>query len=68
MVPKIFESDQYSAKMSTPSTPESILIIPITSDRGLCGGINSNLLREMKNEVEKDRSKFEIMCIGDKGT
>lgn len=43
-------------------------MIPITTDRGLCGGINSNTLRAMKEVVLKDRSKYKILCIGEKGT
>ena len=43
-------------------------MIPITTDRGLCGGINSNLLRYLRDIVLKDRSKYKLLCIGDKGT
>lgn len=30
-------------------------MIPITTDRGLCGGINSATIREMRDIVNKDR-------------
>lgn len=43
------------------------MAIPITTDRGLCGGINSNLLRTMREVIVKDRDKYNILCIGDKG-
>jgi len=29
--------------------PEKILIVPITSNRGLCGGFNSNIIKEVNN-------------------
>jgi len=43
--------------------------VPLTSDKGLCGGINSNLIRELKAYVkEKNRSKVRILPIGEKGS
>lgn len=35
--------------------------------RGLCGSINSNLIRELRNDVNKDRTKYTLIAIGDKG-
>jgi len=44
------------------------LIVPITSDRGLCGSINSGVFRAVRDYVgRKDRSKLKIFSIGDKG-
>jgi len=41
----------------------------LTSDRGLCGGINSNIVREIKLYVkDKNRNKIKIIPIGEKGT
>jgi len=45
-----------------------VLLIPITSDRGLCGGINSNLLRHVKEVMNDNPKDYEILCIGDKGS
>ncbi len=36
--------DSYSKSKAEPFEPQKILMIPITTDRGLCGGINSNTL------------------------
>jgi F-type H+-transporting ATPase subunit gamma len=46
------------------------LIVPITSDRGLCGGINSGLIREIKYKINHSANKslFSIITIGEKGT
>jgi len=46
------------------------LIVPITSDRGLCGGINSGLIREIKYKINHspNRSNYSILTIGEKGT
>ena len=45
-------------------------LILITSDKGLCGGLNSNLLRlavtRMK-EFDAQGKKFQATCIGNKG-
>ena len=46
------------------------LIIAVTSDRGLCGGFNSSIVREVKNkvrELEKQNFEFKIVCVGRKG-
>ena len=45
-------------------------VILVTSDKGLCGGLNSNLLRlavsKMK-ELDAKGIKFQATCIGNKG-
>ena len=47
----------------------SEFIVPLTSDRGLCGAINSNIVRNMKEYVKtKNRSKLRIFPIGEKGS
>lgn len=64
----VFENDNYSKRLSSENEPSKILLIPITSDRGLCGGINSNLIRHLREMVNPNREKFQILPIGDKGT
>jgi len=50
-----------------------ILIIPITSNRGLCGGFNANVAKAAKNLIESKYSaqmksgNVDIMCLGKKG-
>ena len=54
-------------------TPEKVLIIVVTSDRGLCGGFNSNLIKLAKLTIqEKYSAQFaagnvQILPIGKKG-
>jgi len=44
------------------------LLVPITSDRGLCGSTNSGIFRTVRDYVAtKDRSKLKIFAVGDKG-
>ena len=48
----------------------SSLIIVISSDRGLCGGLNSNIVKEVKkkiNELEGQKKSVSLVCIGKKG-
>ncbi len=45
-------------------------IIVVTSDKGLCGGLNTNVLRRALKEMkswEADKEEFEVCCIGNKG-
>ena len=48
---------------------KKILAVAITSNKGLCGGFNSNVIKEVSRLIEtKDVSKnVEIICIGKKG-
>lgn len=43
-------------------------MVPITSDKGLCGGVNSSIVREVKAIVGKDHAPYKIFSIGEKGT
>jgi F0F1-type ATP synthase gamma subunit len=46
------------------------LIIPITSDRGLCGSLNTVVVRETRKQLEEIQAKggSTVLCIvGDKG-
>jgi F-type H+-transporting ATPase subunit gamma len=48
----------------------SVGVVLITSDKGLCGGLNSNILRlvvsKMK-ELDAQGTKYQATCIGNKG-
>lgn len=52
---------------------KNVLIVLITSDKGLCGGFNSNLLkttRRLLNETyatQRSKGGVSLMCIGKKG-
>lgn len=46
------------------------LVLVVTSDRGLCGGFNANIVREVKNlirEREQQGIGVKLFCIGRKG-
>jgi F-type H+-transporting ATPase subunit gamma len=46
------------------------LVVVVTSDRGLCGGFNANLLRRARSEVRRlqgEGKTVKIVCVGRKG-
>ncbi len=52
---------------------EQVCLVVVTSDRGLCGGFNSNLLRSTVAYINKhyskhhEEGKLKLVCIGRKG-
>ena len=49
---------------------ETHLIIACTGDRGLCGGFNSSIVREVQNiakELKRNGKTVKILCVGRKG-
>ena len=46
------------------------LLVPVTSDRGLCGGFNSNVARETRRRLrvlQGEEKQVKLLCIGRKG-
>ena len=66
------ESD-VEIKLAQARAEEKILIVIITSDRGLCGGFNANLIKtaritiKEKYAAQAEKGNVEILCIGKKG-
>ncbi len=49
---------------------ESHLIIVATADRGLCGGFNSSIVKEVKNRIaslQGEGKTVKLFCVGKKG-
>lgn len=61
---------EYKHPFLTNREQANVGMIVVTSDKGLCGGLNSNLLRlavvKMK-EFDAQGKKFQVACIGNKG-
>jgi F-type H+-transporting ATPase subunit gamma len=54
----------------TRDTVKKVGIIVVTADKGLCGGLNTNVLRmavAKMREWEAHGESFEVCCIGNKG-
>lgn len=50
--------------------PNKVLLVPFTSDKGLCGGVNSYISRGVKDCVRKlaaQGKESDVVVIGDKG-
>lgn len=66
----IFKSDLYMQRRTTETTAEAKeLLVPITSDKGMCGAINSGIFKSVRNYLPgKKRENLQIFSIGMKGT
>jgi F-type H+-transporting ATPase subunit gamma len=57
----------------TPREVKTAALIVVTSDRGLCGAFNSNLLRFAQNHIEakypgaREEGRITVFCVGRKG-
>lgn len=50
-------------------TVNNVLVIAITSNRGLCGGFNNNIIKRVNQEVLETypNANVKLMCLGKKG-
>ena len=69
-VDMIFKSDQFmQRKMGSEVSDPAVVLVPITSDKGLCGAVNSTIVRDIKKMApELNRAKSSIFSIGEKGS
>ena len=64
-----FKGDESARRFLPELGPDArTLLVPFTSDKGLCGGVNSGIIREIKAMAGKRREKYAIFAIGEKGT
>jgi F-type H+-transporting ATPase subunit gamma len=50
----MFKSDQFmQRKMPGEVAEPSVVVVPITSDKGLCGAVNSSIVRNVKKLVDE---------------
>lgn len=67
------KGDDISLKVNTKRDPKNILIVLITSDKGLCGGFNSNLIKtasRLINETysaQRKAGNVTLLFVGKKG-
>mmetsp|Transcript_59331 Transcript_59331/g.68709 ORF Transcript_59331/g.68709 Transcript_59331/m.68709 type:complete len:300 (+) Transcript_59331:39-938(+) len=67
-VSSIFANETYLQKKNVNIAVKKTLLVPITSDKGLCGGVNSGIVREVKAIIAPNRSGYKIFSVGEKGT
>lgn len=67
-VDTIFKTDLYmQRKMASEQSEGTQLLVPITSDKGLCGSINSGIVRQVRDYVKGDLSRYTLFSLGEKG-
>ena len=62
--------DQAPKLLSGSGSDAVHLLVPITADRGLCGGYNASIARETRNRfraLQADGKEVKVLCIGRKG-
>lgn len=68
-----YEDSEVKSVYSKDSEPEKVLIVVITSNRGLCGAFNSNIVREARRVAVEDyhsqnnNGNLSYLAIGKKG-
>ncbi len=63
-------SDMASPLIAGTGKNDTVLLIVVTSDRGLCGAFNASVVREARRRIrdfENDGKKVVVMCAGRKG-
>ena len=63
-------AERFPLLRQPPATPRRVAIVLITSNRGLCGAFNGNLIREARQRtvhLEKAGTAVELHAIGRKG-
>ena len=63
-------TEQFPLLRQPGEKPSRIAVVLITSNRGLCGGFNGNLIREARSriaELEKTGAEVELHAVGKKG-
>lgn len=58
--------DQYLTPVEEDEAPESSLLLAVSSDKGLCGGINARVAKEVKLSCDGAEKAPEVMIIGSK--
>lgn len=68
-VEEIFKTDLYmQRKMPHEKENPRQLLVAITSDKGLCGSINSQIVRQVRDYIGHDMNKYTLFSLGEKGS
>lgn len=67
-VQKFLDNETYLQKKKQGQNIKKSLLVPVTSDKGLCGSVNTQIVRYCKYKALENRDAFRIVTIGDKGT
>ena len=67
---ELFSEPKFLEEATFVDFPQKVLIVPFTSDKGLCGGINSFISRGVRNMIAKldaQSKQADVCVIGEKG-
>jgi F-type H+-transporting ATPase subunit gamma len=67
---EMFSEPKFLEEATFEDFPQKVLIVPFTSDKGLCGGINSFISRGVRNMIGKldaQAKQADVCVIGEKG-
>src|ERR1700744_2222746 len=56
--------------ISGTGSEDTVLLVVVTSDRGLCGGFNGTVVREARRTIrslEAEGQKVKLLCVGRQG-
>lgn len=61
-------ADASENKLAKLNDSKSILIVGISSNRGLCGGFNNNIIKKVQHLIASDYQAFDVkvLCLGKK--
>jgi F-type H+-transporting ATPase subunit gamma len=61
-------SDASENKLAKTNDNNSILLVAITSNRGLCGGFNNNIIKRVQHLIRADfqNNDVKVLCLGKK--
>lgn len=61
-------TDASENKLAQTNNQKSVLLVAITSNRGLCGGFNNNVIKKVQQLMREDLQNMEVkvLCLGKK--
>lgn len=61
-------TDASENKLAQTNDQKSVLLVAITSNRGLCGGFNNNVIKKVQQLMREDLQNMEVkvLCLGKK--
>lgn len=61
-------ADASENKLAQTNDQKSVLLVAITSNRGLCGGFNNNVIKKVQQLMREDLQNMEVkvLCLGKK--
>jgi F-type H+-transporting ATPase subunit gamma len=65
-VQTMLANETYLQKRKAFPVVKRTLLVPMTSDKGLCGAINSGIVRDVRAMVRPNRSAYKLFIVGEK--